>query len=179
MPDTNPDPGPYAEALVALGEALGDLPRAERQVVEAASLIEQSEELRRFLGSPAVSDEGKQAALRQALQDRIEPALLHFLVILWVQGLFPRLREFATEFLRLASQRRRRAAGVLITAHPLAEDVVARIENEVGAVLGQDVSLWVQEDPSLLGGVRVQVGDFVLDGTVEARLDAARRALLA
>jgi len=63
------------------------------------------------------------------------------------------------------------------SAHPLTDADRERLERALARQYGRDVHLNVVVDPSLLGGLRVEIGDDVIDGTVSARLDQARRKL--
>jgi F-type H+-transporting ATPase subunit delta len=62
-------------------------------------------------------------------------------------------------------------------AQPLAEADRVRLEQALSRQYGREVHLNVVVDPTLLGGMRVAIGDDVIDGTVVARLDHARRKL--
>ena len=60
-------------------------------------------------------------------------------------------------------------------AAPLTEQQYTRLGSALEAHYGKPVTLQVVQDPSVMGGIRIQVGDEVVDGTVLRRLDEARR----
>ena len=74
----------------------------------------------------------------------------------------------------VTSPSRRRSATAL-TARPLTSVQFARLQNALNKQLGRPVTMHVIEDSSVLGGVRVEVGDEVIDGTVASRMDEARK----
>ena len=179
MPDAQkPDLDLYADALVALAEASGAPTRVEQQALDLAHLFETHADLRRFVSDPAVADAGKAAALEEALRGRVEPALLHTVRLLFDAGLLPRLSEVVARYLDKSSRRHKRTAGVLETAVPLPDDLLARINEAVSEAVGHEVRLLVEQNAELIGGVRVRVGDMVIDGSIERQMADLRRALL-
>ena len=68
----------------------------------------------------------------------------------------------------------------LMSAHPLSEDIVKKVDEATTKLLGTvggKTSLWVKEDPSLIGGLRLRIGDTVYDGTVSEELYHFERRL--
>ena len=168
----------YAEALAALGRAAGELPRLERDMTAVLDTVQASEELRRFMADPFVKDEGKCAALAELFGGQIHGALLRFLQVLEEAGAFSELSAVAEAFFQLTSSSRESLSGEIVSAVPLADATLAAIEAETGVALGKRVQLRPRVDSSLLGGVLVRVGDWVLDGTVDHQLEAIRGGLL-
>lgn len=77
-----------------------------------------------------------------------------------------------TEF---AAQLRQRRLAVVRVAAPLSQDHRDRLERALAAQAGGPVQLNVVVEPGLVGGIKVEIGDDVVDGTVVSRLQAARR----
>lgn len=68
----------------------------------------------------------------------------------------------------------------LMSAHPLSEDIVKKVDEATTKLLGTvggKTSLWVKEDPSFIGGLRLRIGDTVYDGTVSEELYHFERRL--
>ena len=81
------------------------------------------------------------------------------------------------EFLDLAAAALEEGVATVTTARELSQDEQQRLAAALGQQYGKDVQLHVVVDPSLIGGLRVEIGDDVIDGTVLSRLDEARRRL--
>ena len=86
-----------------------------------------------------------------------------------------RLDRVMAAYLALASTRRDELTALVTAATPLTEQQSARLRSALESHYGKSVSLQVVQDPTVMGGIRVQVGDEVVDGTVLRRLDQARR----
>ncbi len=81
------------------------------------------------------------------------------------------------EFLDLAAAALEEGVATVTTARELSQDEQQRLAAALGQQYGKDVQLHVVVDPELIGGLRVEIGDDVIDGTVLSRLDEARRRL--
>jgi F-type H+-transporting ATPase subunit delta len=75
-------------------------------------------------------------------------------------------------FLRLIRMDQGRRTAAVTSASPLPHDLRAQLEASVARLYGQGITTLFDEDPSLLGGVRVAVGSDVYDGSVKAGLTA-------
>ena len=60
---------------------------------------------------------------------------------------------------------------------PLTDEQTTRLVGSLGRIYGREVSVHVEVEPSVLGGIRVQVGDEVIDGSVAGRLEALQRRM--
>jgi F-type H+-transporting ATPase subunit delta len=179
-PSLPPDPAlaGYAAALVELARSSGGVEVLEVELAQVLDLLDRSGEICDFLANPQVPDRAKRSALEDLLRGRIRPTLLHWLLILWEQGAWRRLREAAEAFYTLAGAQSDAAAAEVVAAVPLTPDQVASISQAVGMWLGRPVRLRLRVDRSVIGGVAVRVGNRVLDGTVAHRLEGMREALL-
>jgi F-type H+-transporting ATPase subunit delta len=81
------------------------------------------------------------------------------------------------EFIDLAAAALSEGVATVTTARELSQDEQQRLTAALAQQYGKDVQLHVVVDASLIGGLRVEIGDDVIDGTVLSRLDEARRRL--
>jgi F-type H+-transporting ATPase subunit delta len=81
------------------------------------------------------------------------------------------------ELLDQAAQRRDKIVAFVKTARPLTDEQVDRLRASLARIYGREVTAHIEVEPSVLGGIRVQIGDEVIDGTVAGRLDELRRRI--
>ncbi|HEX5387873.1 MAG TPA: ATP synthase F1 subunit delta [Gemmatimonadales bacterium] len=168
----------YAEALFALGEQHGATEHYGELLDAVASVVETTPEVQAMLMSPRVSKREKSRLLAAGLTDAPRPFVL-FLQAVVQRGRTPLLHEIATEYLKLVDlQLNRLRAGITVARRP--DDALRRsIEESLSRVFGKQVIAAVHEDPAILGGAIVRVGERVYDGSVRRRLTRLRRQLLA
>src|SRR5262245_54867487 len=166
----------YANALfeVAQEKSRLDVVREQlRQVVDAEAEVP---ELRELLRNPQLDPRARTAALEDVLGDADE-LLRNFLLLLADKGRTGQLEEIAREFERLVAEHEGIVHAELTTAVELsdeeARDLLSRIEQSTG----RKVEATRKVDPSLIGGIVLQVGSHRLDASVRGRLDRLRREL--
>lgn len=153
------DSGRLADEVFAFGQAVKDNP-----------------ELRDALSDPARSTTDKAALVRGLLEGKALPATIS----LAEQSLAGTHRTVAValhEYQQVAAEVHGEGVATVRVAHPLSEDEQRRLAEGLSRQLGRPVHLNVVVDPEVIGGLRVEIGDDVIDGTVSSRLDEARRRL--
>lgn len=160
---------------IRIGLKASDLDRVVAELNEIRELILQNEDLRLALGGTSGSAEAHAGLVAQLLGDRSEPTTL-LLVTRCARPGANLLNELA-DCQELASQVRGRRLARVTVARPLPADQAADLVHELVRIYGTPVDLAQHIDPDVLGGVRVQIGDEVIDGTVSAKLEQARRGI--
>jgi F-type H+-transporting ATPase subunit delta len=174
--------------FVAALEQLGALSLAIAADKESR-LAELEDDLFRFgrivLGDPglrdAISNKQLPVTRRQELvSNLLEGKATAPAVRLAVQAVASGHRSFEAaleEFQRIAAERQRRAVALVRTAVDLTPDERTRLAGALSEQYGRDVHVNVVVDATILGGIRVEIGDEVIDGTVAGRLEDARRRM--
>lgn len=167
---------PYAEAafrLAAENQRLG-------QWSDMLALVEGivlNEEVAERIGDPNLEGNALEGLILGSLGERLDGPGRNFVQVLLQNGrleLVPTIRSLFEEL-------KREHEGVLeakvISALPIEDDQVKPLLAALEAKYGRHVSAQVEVDPELIGGVRIVVGDKVIDATVRGRLDAMAAAL--
>ena len=168
----------YAETLFALASKAEDLRGWGELINDVARAMEQDETLHLFLESPRISGAEKSRVLAQAFQDRMPRLMVRFLQSLVTHRRQMLIPEIAHEYLDIVDAAEGRMHARVTLARESSEAEVNAIASHLSRVFGKEVVPHVVIDPAILGGVVVNAGDTVLDGSVRRRLGTLRRRML-
>lgn len=166
------------EALLVEAERDGALEEVEDELFRFGRILGQNSQLALALTDPAAPASVKNGLLARLLTGRAHPVTLKLAEQAAADRVHGDVERRLADFSRIAAARRNRVVAVVRSAVPLSDEVVTRLGGAVSRYFGRQIQLQVDLDPTLLGGVVVQVGDEVVDGSVLRRLVAARRAML-
>jgi len=167
---------PYAEALF---KAAGAQAAALAAEVTALAAVASEPQLRQFADNPKTTAEQVQDIVLSVLGTPVSAQGRNFLRTVLDNGRLAALPEIATQFQALVDARSGISQARIESAYPIdaaqLPEVVATLERRFGRKL--EASVVVR--PELIGGIRVVVGDEVLDTSVKARLEQMKVALTA
>lgn len=165
------------EAALDAAEAQGELESVEDELFRFGRIVGGDRELARILGDRKAPREGRSALLDRLLTGK-STAITAQLVRNVLTGPHAGSAENAIERLsEVASRRRGQSVARVTTAVPLTAAQEQRLTEVLGRIYGRTIGLQVTVDPTVLGGLVVQVGDEVIDGSIAHRLEAAERRL--
>ena len=174
----------YARALFELAE--GDAGAAARpKLEEVADELEQVVELTRghralqeFLVSPIIDRETRGESLRRIFAGRISDLTLRFLVVLNRKGRLGHLASIHRAYDLLLQERFGRVEVDVFTATPVAEGQISTIKDLVHKALGKEPVMHRYVEPEMLGGIKLRIGDRLIDGSVAGRLQRMKESIL-
>ncbi len=166
---------PYAEALFRVAQG-GNLQAWSETVAEMAA-VAALPEVKEFASNPRLTDTQIAETFLSVLKSSLSPEAKNLVAALVENGRLALLPEIAEQFRLLMNQQQGSADAEIASAFPMegaqVADLVAALEKKFGRKLNPSVTV----DPSLIGGVRVVVGDEVLDTSVRAKLQQMQTAL--
>ena len=166
------------EAQVAAAERAGRLDEVEDELFRVSRAVAGAPELRTALSDLSAPVESRAALIEGLLGGRSTEETRRLVRQAVVA---PRGRTFdrtVETYGQVAADRRSRLVATVTAVDPLTEEQRRRLAAALQRIYGHEVHLNVQLDPTLVGGIRVELGDEVIDGSVESRLDDARRRLV-
>ncbi len=165
------------EALLVHARAKSRLAQVEDELFRFERVVAGNDELRAALIDPRAGAAAKAALVERLLGHRAAPETVR-LVSQAVTS--PRSRRFdrAIEgYLSIAEVMQQQLTATVSSAISLDEAQVQRLTDALSAQYGRRVNAHVVVDPAVIGGLRVEIADEVIDGTIRRRLDEARRRL--
>ena len=166
---------PYAAALFQASTATDGAQLVAQ--LDALAGIAGAAGLRQFAADPKVSDEQVFGVVTGIAGNDLDPKLRNLLSTVIDNGRLSVLPEIASQFRTLVNDRGGIADAQVVSAFPLDAQQQASLAKVLEKRFGRQLKVSVAVDPSLIGGVRVTVGDEVLDTSVVARLEQMRAAL--
>jgi F-type H+-transporting ATPase subunit delta len=167
---------PYAEALFdASGADLG----ATSAWLEPLAAIAGDDQLLQLAGNPNVSDQQVYDVITGVVREPLPDAARNFLRTVIENGRLAALPEIAAQFRALKNDRGGSSDAMVYSAFPIDASALNGVASALEKRFGRKLNVTVQDDPSLIGGIRVVVGDEVLDTSVKARLEQMKVALTA
>ena len=163
------------ETVLASAEAGGRGDQVEDELFRFERIVAGNPALRDALVNRNVDPRGKAELVGRLLQGKVtaETAPLARQSVLAPRGRkFDRTLEL---YLALAAKRREQLTAVVIAAVPLDETQRHRLAAALQGIYGKPVQLQLVIDEKVVGGIRVQIGDEVVDGTILRKLEGARR----
>ena len=167
---------PYAEALYkACGADLG----GTAVWLDELAVIAANVQLQEFAGNPGVSPAQTFELISGVAQTALPQAASNFLRVVIDNGRISVLPEIASQFRSLKNAQSGSSDATVYSAFALDGVALADLATALDKRFGRKLNLKVELEPALIGGVRVVVGDEVLDTSVKARLEQMKVALIA
>lgn len=161
-------------ATLGCAQGAGTLDHVEDELFRFGRLVDGDPGLRAAIGDRSAPLELRRALVSDLLAGKVDAAT----DVLAQRAVAARERSFDLTldgYLTVAAALRDRAVAHVVTARPLTPEQAARLASALGRQLGREVTLQLAVDPEVIGGVRVTVGDELIEGTVADRLESARR----
>jgi F-type H+-transporting ATPase subunit delta len=170
----------YAEALLNAAEKHNEVDAVYDQLDSLATDLFRADPMfAEYLASGAVSRERKAALLRSVFEKRASKLFFNFLMVLNQHERLALLRPIRDAYRDLRDERARRMRVQVRSAVPLTGDQLDRLKKELHDSFHQEPVLETRTDPDLLGGLVVQVGDWVYDASVRTQLENLRNQIMA
>ena len=167
---------PYAEAAFAFA-CESNRVREWRDALSQMADVVSRPDFDVILHHPKAGREAVCSVLLAALEDALDSHQQNFAAVLAENRRAPLAPAIFRRFEELRREAEKISRAVVQTAFPISEDSLAEIADALSRRLGRKVEAQATVDSSLIGGVRIRVGDDVIDGSVRGNLERLASAL--
>ena len=170
--------GRYASALFALAAETDALPAVEADLGRFSEMLAESADLTRLVRSPVFAADQQARAVGAVLDKAGIGGLVgNFVRVVAGNRRLFLVPEIIAEFHRMLATHRGEVAAEVTSAEPLSDRHIAALKEALRDSIGKDVALNVHVDPTLIGGLVVQVGSRMIDGSLRTKLNSLKLAM--
>lgn len=163
-------------AELRLAQAGGGLEATDAELFSLLQVIISDPQLRSALSDRQRSVKDRAALVGDLLDHKVGPSTLR-LARRAVRARKGNVETTLQSYVREGAALGGRELAVVTAARPLTDDQRHRLAEQLTRIVGAPVEIVVAINPAVLGGIRVEIGDRVIEGTVANRLEQARRQL--
>lgn len=167
----------YANALYEEANEAGLLETVDEDVLMLRRSLESNDKLSRFFQNPVISEEKKDRIVQTLLKDRVDALTVKFLRLLVRKDRETMTKAILDQYQALRDEQRNIVTARVQVARPLSDEDRETLIEALEAKTEKSVRLYVEENPELLGGLVIRIGDRVFDGSVRNQLTNLRDRL--
>ena len=169
----------YAKALFDIGTQEGNLGEIYDDLRGVQAGVEASPESNAFLQSPKLQRRDKKRIMDEIFADQVCKPVLGLIHVLIDKRREPVFDNIVAEFAKYRDEHEGRVHARVTSAKALDDDQREALIAALSKSTGKSVELNERINPSVIGGIRVNLGDYVLDGTLLRKMNELRRSLAA
>ncbi len=166
----------YAQASFELALENNELKRWRDDLIKVAN-IATDKKLMSMLENPKIPFDAKKNLLKERL-GKVDPLVLNLVYLLMSRGKLKILDDISRHYERLLDAHYGIEHAELITAVPLEDEFKKSLSTQFAEMVGHEVIIDAQTDPSVIGGFRARIGDTLIDGSIKNTLESLRKNLV-
>jgi F-type H+-transporting ATPase subunit delta len=166
----------YAQAIFQIAQAKNNLDEWKKELRKLAEIMK-DREIVDLIDHPKVPFNLKADLIKQKLGTANE-LVLNLCSLLILKGRLKNSEQIADEYDVLLDEQRGIKHAVVTTAVPVDDSEKNKISSQLEKITGKNVSVKLQVNPSILGGMVARIDDTLIDGSVRNRLELLRRNLV-
>ncbi len=167
----------YAKALFELALERQILEQVSDEVKSFGRILETESRVRAYLLSPEIDKRQKREFLQRLFSEKISNLFYHFLLLLVNKGRQRYFAEIVFEFARIYDLKHNRMRATVTSAIALEEREVEEIRGLLSRLMQAEIVINSKVDAGILGGVIIQIGGKVIDGSLIHQLELMRRQM--
>jgi F-type H+-transporting ATPase subunit delta len=167
---------PYAKAAFNAALETGDINAWSTALATLGAIIG-SDEVHQFIGNPSITASEKANTLASIAGDDCNEGAKNLLDVLAENNRFPLLEEISEQFELLKADHEKSARVIVKSAFSLSDAQQKTLSDKLAKKFDREVTLTVEIDTALIGGVIIKAGDLVIDDSVRGKLSKLADAM--
>ena len=168
----------YARALFELCTETGALSDVADEMAQLAQLIEADLNLAALFAHRGIAADRRSETLEKIFKGRVHQTTYHFLGVLNAKGRLGYFSAIQASFERILKEARGEVDVDVYSAAPLNSEQARSVSQRIGAAIGKTAVVKPHVDPDLIGGLKIRIGDRLIDASVASQLRRMRRDIL-
>ena len=169
----------YSRALFEVAKETNDLEKIEKDIINLQTLLNSSLEIKNFVHNPT-QNKDDQNNVTQLLAEKMNFSknLKNFIFLLIEKRRIFFIEKIIDSFLKLCSQKRGEVKASLISSKELSKIEIENISKDLSSSMGSTIKFDYKVDKELIGGLKIQLGSFMIDTSIKNKLKKYEQKML-
>ena len=169
----------YSRALFEVAKEAGEIEKIENDIKNFAHLINNSQEIKNFMHNPTQSKENQNNALKLLAEKlNLSKNLKNFMFLLIEKRRIFFVEKIIDSFLKICALKRGEVKASLVSSKELSETELENISKELSSSLSSTIKFNYKVDKELIGGLKLQLGSFMIDTSIKNKLNKYKQKML-
>jgi F-type H+-transporting ATPase subunit delta len=169
----------YAEALIELALQKNSVDVFQQELQSIVNIFNQQHDFKSFFLDPEINVNVKKETMKKLFDGKLSTELVNFLLLLLDKGRTGYLGGICKEYIELADKIKNVLYMTITSAAPIEQSQVNAIKDKYRKLHNaSDVKTELVIDKSLIGGIKVKIGDKVIDGSIKGRLESLKELIV-
>ena len=169
----------YSRALFEVAKEAGEIEKIENDIKNFAHLINNSQEIKNFMHNPTQSKENQNNALKLLAEKlNLSKNLKNFMFLLIEKRRIFFVEKIIDSFLKICALKRGEVKASLVSSKELSETELENISKELSSSLSSTIKFNYKVDKELIGGLKLQLGSFMIDTSIKNKLNKYKQEML-
>ena len=168
----------YAESLFDLAKEENKVTQYLDDIKLVGEVLDSDPQIVQFFNHVLIENDKKIQLLDQSFKGNVDQYVLNFLKLLVQSRRIRNIDDIVKSYINLSNQYLGIEEGMIYTPYELTDQQIQDIEKAISQKENKKVTLKVSIDPSLLGGIKVQIANRIYDGTIKNKVEMLKKELL-
>ena len=168
----------YAESLFDLAKEENKVTQYLDDIKLVGEVLDSDPQIVQFFNHVLIENDKKIQLLDQSFKGNVDQYVLNFLKLLVQSRRIRYIDDIVKSYINFSNQYLGIEEGMIYTPYELTDQQIQDIEKAISQKENKKVTLKVSIDPSLLGGIKVQIANRIYDGTIKNKVEMLKKELL-